>query len=325
MYNMVTELIFSAITITLGELVAAGGALLYFRKVRQERPAVGVFNGRDVLVLLFAIAVIPLLFLVLPEIALTITLVIIFSGGMYIGLRLLMRPLYFWPLAALLVGSDIWVTYSFLGTRLGWQIYWAINSMIILIVAVSVSNLYVQGGMRLRHVAWFSFALAFYDFFFIFVIPLSQKLADRFIGRPLDAAMGFQMGIYNANIGLGDLLVFCCFTIAAYKGFGKRGAIVAFLIVALFGGILPSLAPLVIGQVVRGTENITVPAQTFFGPAALVTYLLLARRTKERSMKEWLALEAAEGRVTAPGSRIVRRVAEQPALADVQRSVQGSD
>lgn len=325
MYSTVVELIFSAITITIGELVAAGCALLYFRKVRQERPAVGVFNGRDVAVLLFFILLIPLLFLVLPDMALVIFLVLIFSGGIYIGLRRVMRPLYFWGLTGLLIGSDIWVTYNFLGTRIGWQVYWAINSMIILIVAVSVSNLYVQGGMRLRHVAWFSFALAFYDFFFIFIIPLSQKLADRFIGRPLDAAMGFQMGIYNANIGLGDLLVFCCFAIAAYKGFGKRGAIAAFLAVALFGGILPSLAPLVIGQVVRGTENITVPVQTCFGPAALLTYFWLTRRTKERSMKEWMALEAAEGRVTAPGSRIVRRVVEQPALADVQGPVQGSD
>lgn len=325
MYNTLTELIFSSIITTLSELVAVGCALLYFRKVRQERPAVGVFNGRDVAVLLFFIAVVPLIFLVLPDIALVVVLVLIFAGGMYLGLRRIMRPLYFLGIAALLIGSDIWVTYHYLGTRLGWQVYWAINSIIILLVAVSVSNLYVQGGMRLRHVAWFSFVLAFYDAFFIFVIPLTQRLADRFIGRPLDAAMGFTMGVYNANIGLGDLLVFCCFAIAAYKGFGKRGAITAFLIVAIFGGILPSLVPLVVGQVVRGTENITVPAQMIFGPAALVTYLLLARRTKERSMKEWLALEAAEGRVTAPGSRIVRRVAEQPALADVQRSVQGSD
>lgn len=324
MYNTVTELIFSAITITLGELVAASCALLYFRKVRQDRPAIGVFNGRDVVVLLFFILLIPFLFLILPDIALTIILVLIFSGGMWLGLRRVIRPQYFWVLAVLLIGADIWVTYNFLGTRIGWQIYWAINSIIILIVAVSVSNLYVQGGMRLRHVAWFSFALAFYDFFFIFIIPLSQKLADRFIGRPLDAAMGFQLGVYGANIGLGDLLVFCCFTIAAYKGFGKRGAIAAFVVIAIFGGILPSLAPLVIGQVVRGTENITVPVQASFGPAALLTYFWLARRTKERSMKEWLALEVTEGRTTAPGSRIVRRVAA-PRLADVQGPVQGSD
>ncbi len=320
MYDTNVALFFTAVVNILAELVAIGGALLYFRHVRQERPAVGVFNGRDVVVLLFFIMIIPLLFLVLPGIVLTIALVLIFTGGMYIGLRRLMRPLYFLGLAVLLMGADIWVTYNLLGTRVGWQIYWAINSIIILLVAVSVSNLYVQGGMRLRHVAWFSFALAFYDAFFIFVIPLSQRLADLFIGKPLDAAMGFTMGVYNANIGLGDLLVFCCFTIAAYKGFGKRGAIASFVVVILFGAVLPSVVPLFVGQVVRGTENITVPAQTLFGPAALVTYFLLARRTKERSMKEWMAAEAAEGRATLPGSRIVRRVAEQPALVDVQGS-----
>jgi hypothetical protein len=279
------------------------------------------------MVLLFFIAVVPLLFLVMPTLGLTISLVLILSGGMYLGLRRLMRPLYVLGLIALLIGADIWVTYNLLGTRIGWQIYWGINSLIILLVAVSVANLYVQGGMRLRHVGWFSFTLAFYDAFFIFVIPLTQRLADLFIGRPLDAAMGFTMGVYTANIGLGDLLVFCCFAVAAYKGFGKRGVIASLLIIALFGGVVPSLVPLVIGQVVRGTENITVPAQMIFGPAALVTYFWLARGGKERSMKEWMALEAASGRQPIrQAARRARRPVEQPALANATASdLQGSD
>jgi len=36
------------------------------------------------------------------------------------------------------------------------------------------------------------------------VVPISQKLADRFEGQPLDPSIGFAFGLYNANIGLGD-------------------------------------------------------------------------------------------------------------------------
>ena len=45
---------------------------------------------------------------------------------------------------------------NLLGTVLGWQFFWAENSVIVLLAAISVANLYVQGGMKLKHVAWFA-------------------------------------------------------------------------------------------------------------------------------------------------------------------------
>lgn len=316
---------FQTLTVLIGALASAGCALLYFRHVRLERPAIGVFNGRDVGVLIFFILILPLIYLVLPPLAITAMLTLIFTGAMYLALRPLLRPRYLWPLVVLLLAGDIWIAWHYLDTVIGWQVYWGFTSIVMLLVSVGVANLYVQGGMRLRHVAWFSFILAFYDLFFVMVIPLSQRLADLFIGRPLDPSIGFRMGADNANIGLGDLLVFCLFTIAAYKGFGRKGVMSALVIIALFGAILPSVSPLIINFVIRANVGIVVPAQASFGPAALITYLWLARRTKERSMKEWMAVEAANGYGTAPGSRIVRRVAEQPALSDIQRSIQGTD
>lgn len=322
---MFAQYAFQTTTILIGALSASAVALVYFRQIRLERPAIGVFNMRDISILLFFILVLPLLYLVLPIWALTTMLTLTFTGALYLALRPLLRPLFLWPAIIFLLGGDIWVTYHYLGEVIGWQVYWIFGSLVMLLASSGVANLYVQGGMRLRHVAWFSFILAFYDLFFVMVIPLSARLADLFIGHPLDPSIGFRMGPYSANIGLGDLLVFCCFTVAAYKGFGKRGAIAAFVIITFFGAIIPSLSPLIISTFVRNSIGIVVPAQASFGPAALVTYLLLARQSKERSMKEWLAQEAANGYGTAPGSRIVRRVAEQPALADIQRSVQGTD
>ena len=46
-------------------------ALVYFRRVRQERPPVGTFNGRDIATLLLLIVALPFLYAVLPTWALT--------------------------------------------------------------------------------------------------------------------------------------------------------------------------------------------------------------------------------------------------------------
>jgi hypothetical protein len=44
---------------------------------------------------------------------------------------------------------------------------------------VAVSNLYVQGGMQLRHVTWFALGLAVYNPMFSLVFPITERLANR--------------------------------------------------------------------------------------------------------------------------------------------------
>jgi len=113
--------------------------------------------------------------------------------------------------------------------------------------------------------------------------------------------------MYNANIGLGDLLVYSLFMVAAYKGFGKRGVISAFTIITIFGAFLPAVAPLFIAATVRSGVGVVVPAQIFFGPAAFITYLWLSRREPERSMAEWYSVQAAAGRKIVLAGRAQRR------------------
>ena len=108
-----------------------------------------------------------------------------------------------------------------LGTVLGWQICWLVNSVVIIFAAVTVANLYVQGGMRVKHVAWFALVLAVYDAIFTFVWPVTNILAQRFIGWPLDPAIGFRLGVFNSSLGLGDLLVYSLFVIAVHKAYGR--------------------------------------------------------------------------------------------------------
>ncbi len=304
---------FQTVVVLIAALLAPLLSLLYFRRVRLERPALGVFNTRDILLILAFILSLPFLYLILPSFVLTGMLALTFSTALYIALRPFLRPLYLWPLVAILLVGDIVVTRTLMGTTQGWQIYWVFNNVIVLCAVVGISNLYTQGGMRMRQVVWFSFILGAYDIFFDLVVPVSAHLADRFHGQPLDAAMGWISGSYSANLGIGDILIFALFTISAYKGFGRKGLFAAILTVGLFGAIMPSFSPLVILPLVRGGVGITIPAQTFFGPFAVLTYYLLRRSGPERSMAQWTSAEAAEGYEPIRVTR--RRRAVVPAAA----------
>jgi hypothetical protein len=143
---------------------------------------------------------------------------------------------------------------------------------VVLISAISVANLYVQGGMQLRHAAWFTLLLAVYDFYFSQIVPLTPELADRFQGYPLNAAVGFRFDVFNAAIGIGDLLAFGIYAAAAYKAYGRRALHLTLALVLAFGAVAPSLTPLAIGTFTRGSLNIVVPVQTWFGPPAFLLY-----------------------------------------------------
>ena len=77
-------------------------------------------------------------------------------------------------------------------------------------------------------------------------MPLTNKLAEEFLGYPLDPSIGMRWGLYNASIGLGDLLVYALFMITAFKAYGRVAARLAIVLVAIFGAVAPALAPLLV-------------------------------------------------------------------------------
>jgi hypothetical protein len=274
---MVAQTIFQIAVVGTGALLVAGVALLYFARVRLDRPAIGTFNSRDVVILFGFIVVLPVFYLALPGPVLTGFLVLTFSSAMSIALRPVMGVRWRRAFITAVVVADIVVTYTMLGTQSGLVVYWLLTDTAVLLAAVGVSNLYVQGGLRLPQVAWFALGLAVYDAFFSLVIPLTPALAETFEGRPLNASIGFAYHGYNANIGLGDLLLYGLFATAAYHGFGRRGATAALATIAVFGALLPSLAPLAIDRFNLGGSGFVVPAQVFFGPAAFAVARRLGR------------------------------------------------
>lgn len=287
---LVPQTMFSIGVVLVGAMLTCVCSLVYFRHVRMERPALGTFNARDIAFLSVFIVGLPMLYLLVPGWGLTSFLVLTFLASLSIGYRSLVRPEILWAGIGLLVGINIWVARTQLGTVSGWQLYWTLNSIAVLLGAVAIVNLYVQGGMKFKHVALFAFGLAFYDAIFSMVIPLTPQLADAFQGQPLDPSIGMRTALLSANIGIGDLLVYGLFTIAAYKAYGQPALKVVFPTVAVFGALIPAAAPLVLSIVIRGGLNVVVPAQTFFGPAAFVAYLYLRHRLgRERTMAEFLA------------------------------------
>lgn len=273
-----------------GAVVTSLAALVYLRRVRLERPAIGTFNRRDIMILFVFIVFLPTLYVVLPQWLLTSFLVVTFVASMSIGYRPLMSASRLWLGIGLLVGLNIWMARTLLGTVAGWQIYWTENSILVVLGAVAVANLYVQGGMRLRHVAWFALVLAVYDAIFTLIWPVTNELAERFLGYPLDPSVGMRIGLYNASIGLGDLLVYALFLITAYKAYGRAAAKLALLLVVVFGAVAPSLAPLIFRELIDARTDLVVPAQSLFGPAAFLAYVWMRRKYgPERTMQQFLA------------------------------------
>lgn len=272
----------------IGAAGASLGALLYFRRVRIERPAIGKFNGRDITLLFFFLMLLPAFYLLVPRWALETLLVITFMSALSIGFQSLLSPLRMWLTIGLLIGADLWLGQRLLGTVVGWQVFWAVNSLIVLLAAISVANLYVQGGMQLRHVAWFAAGLAIYDSIFSIGFPVTNLLVRDFVGYPLFPAMGMRISFNEAIVGLGDLLVYAAFTLTALKAYGRPALKLAVTLILVFGAAMPTLSGLLINYI-DARADVIIPAQTWFGPAALVGYLWLRRRYgRERTMKEYL-------------------------------------
>jgi hypothetical protein len=272
-----------------GSVLVSVCAWYYLRRVRIERPPIGTFNGRDIGILFVLLSTIPLFYLLLPRWLLTSFLAVTFLASISIGFGPVLRPTQLWLAIGSLIGLNIWMGNNLLGTALGWQMFWAENDIIILLGAVSVANLYVQGGMKMRHVAWFALALAGYDMIFTTIWPVTNALVEEFLGYPLDPSMGMRWGFDNAATGIGDLLVYALLVLTAFKAYGRRAGQIALAVVVTFGAVVPAFVPLLINYVDSRTDTL-VPAQAWFGPAAYITYRIMrSRYGRERTMKEFEA------------------------------------
>ncbi|HEX8008775.1 MAG TPA: hypothetical protein VF482_20385 [Trebonia sp.] len=278
--------------IMVGTAVVCVGALAYFRRVRMERPAIGTFNARDVVILLVFIGVLPFVYGWLPVPLVTCLLALTFASALYIGYRPLLGPVGIWLGIGVLFGFNIWSSNHIMGTLPGWQVWFTEQGIMVSLAAIAVCNLYLQGGMKLRHVAWLSLGLAGYDVIFAAYYPLTGRLIARYLTHPLTPLLGMRFGLNDYAVGLGDLFIYALFFVAAYKAYGARAAAIAAGVIAVMGGAATAFIPLLFSffNFADANLDILVPAQSLFGPAAFVTYLWMKRHYgRERTMAEYLA------------------------------------
>jgi hypothetical protein len=295
--------------ILVGVTVACAGALAYFRRVRMDRPAVGTFNGRDVVILLIFIGVLPFVYGWLPDPVVTCILVVTFTSALYIGYRPMLGAAGIWAAIGLLIGFNIWSSDHIMGTIAGWDVWYTEQSIAVLLASIAVVNLYVQGGMKLRHVAWLSVGLACYDVVFALYYPLTSELISRYITHPLTPVVGMRFGEVDYAVGLGDMLAYALFFLVTYKAYGKRAAVIAAGVIVAFGCAGTAFAPFIF-KATDANLAIHVPAQSVFGPAAFITYLWMKRHYgRERTMAEYLASQGE----TAAEPRVEQAPAPEPA------------
>src|SRR5438874_1834930 len=94
--DLVFQSVFQLCVTIAGAVLCACLAVVYLRKVRVERPAIGVFNGRDIGILVFFLATLPVIYLLLPRWAVTCLLALTFVSALSIGYRNLVGPLRLW-------------------------------------------------------------------------------------------------------------------------------------------------------------------------------------------------------------------------------------
>ncbi|WP_433364983.1 hypothetical protein [Streptosporangium sp. CA-115845] len=277
-------------------LIPAAAILLgvfYFLRVRMERPPVGLYTLGDVMVMMTAVLVIPVVYLALPSFAVATVL-----GLMTVfAIQITLAPLLSGRVALLVAfGAAALDLVLFL---LASTAATAWNNALLLILVIGVCNLYVQSGIKARDVAVFASLLAGYDLVATTLLPTMGDFLRKVIDLPFAPVFAWSGGSQPVVIGLGDVLMFVLWTLVSFKAFGRAAgwlaagtslALAATLVLAMRTGLLTELFP------------VMVPV----GPLMALQYLLWRKmRGPERTMATYQASREA----TAP------RVLQAPAGA----------
>lgn len=276
-------------------VLAAASTLLssiYFRRYQVTRPPIGVFNGRDVAVLLAAIVLIPYLYLALPAAVVATLLVLTTFGVLYFTCEPLIRSRRL--LVAVLVvaiAADVAIA---LTSGTGSNAFLAVNDAVLVVVVVGVANLWAQSGMKARDAVALAAGLAVYDFIATSQLTLMTDLIDKLSEVPLLPFIAWREGDGALAIGLGDLLLAGVFPLVMRKAFGPRAAAAA---LAVGIGVIVT----VLGLIQLGTIDFAVPVMVVLGPLMVAQYALAVRRHgSERTTFQYLQ---AEPLAAAAGAR----------------------
>jgi hypothetical protein len=293
-------------------LLAASAVALawtYFRRYELMRPPVGVFNGHDVVLMLVAVSVVPLLYLVAP-IAIVATLVAAIAFNiLFFGCEAAVRRrAYALTIAGAIVGANVAATIAFGAAT---QAAIVVNDAALVLVAAVVANMLAQAGMSARNLALLAAGLTAYDVVATSFMSLMEDVLRRLFELPFAPLVLWREGENLLGLGLGDLLLLTLAPLVFRKAFGRRaGAVAATLGLAA--------TALILVLVRFGVLEVAVPVVLVLGPLTVVQYAVWRRRAgAERTTREYLLAEPAGRRLTRARLESLRAAPSSPLLASV--------
>ena len=274
----------------------------YFRRYPMSRPPIGVFNLKDITLMVLFVILLPFLYLLLP---LWLPVGLLLLAALNI-LSFTWEPVLhtrwaIWLAVLLMLAADIGATVIF-KTNHDW--FLIINNLVLIVLIVGITNLWAQSGMKARDAALLGMALAVYDGVATSLLPLTSALFVRLAGLPLAPTLSWGTSSTALGIGLGDVLLATVFPLVMRKAFGRAAGVIA-LVIAL----------LAIGAMLVLPLKVVFPAMVVLGPLMVLQYLYWrSRRGPERMTRQYLLEEplGLHGRGSNP--QAVRSLADDKAL-----------
>ena len=266
-------------------LVAAVGGWVYFRRMRINRPPIGVVNLRDAFILIAILAVMPYLYLSLPLVVISALLVIVVLTALHMALEpVLSQRALLWGACLGLVAADITLAVTGGVTN---PPFLLVNNAILAAVVIGAANLWAQSGMKAREVAILSGVLAVYDVIATWQLTVMTDVFERLSQLPLVpvVAWGLSDPDTSLRLGLGDLLMLTVVPIVFRKAFGRRAGLVALASgLSLFAALLVLLT--------TGVVTVSIPVMLLLGPLVVGQYWYWRHRHgAERTTREYLRVE----------------------------------
>jgi hypothetical protein len=276
--------IVSDLIVLAGASLAIIGAWVYFQRYQIVRPPIGVFNRNDVIWLMAGIIILPYLYLFLP----------IWLAGTLLGLAtwsvlytiwepVLRARRAVWLVVLLNMGLDLIAVWWVGADHAAFVL---INDLTVLLICIGISNLWVQGGIKARHVMVLAAFLTLYDVIATSILPLMHDMMLRLAPLPFAPTVVWGTGNELAGIGLGDLILAATFPVVMCKAFSRRAGLLALLLMPCV------IAGLVLLQVMMSFKGV-FPAMVFIGPTMILQYFFWQRYHKrERTMWQYYEQKA---------------------------------
>jgi hypothetical protein len=259
---------------------------IYFRRYPIARPPIGVFNLRDVALMISGIVLVPYLYLALPSWLVAGLLALGMASSLYFMCEPVLRSrVVVWLATLTLALADLGAALAFGPASAP---FFAANNLVLSLAVVGLTNLWAQSGMRARDVALLAVMLMVYDFIATWRLPLMTDLFRRLADLPFAPLLAWPAGgRLWLGVGVGDVLLAAVFPLVARKAFGRAAGLAA---LAIGLGCLVAVAALPALGIVR----VTFPVMIVLGPLIALQYIFWRRQSGlERTTWQYVLAEPA--------------------------------